>query len=1000
MTRSEGPTPSRWLLRAAAAALGAATVVVGLALAASAQADPFIESNFDLSTVSTDDNSNAVGIWGHDDTSTGDKVIYVVNDGSMGTNKIFAYDGTDGSRVSAKDFDTLHDAQNDNPRGIWSHGTTMYVVDDEDKRIRAYTLATKARDSDKDITLDGSNDEANGIWGNGTTIWVVNDGSGSANKLYAYKLVDDDADPNVSTYGDRDTAKDFDTLAAAADGPNNRNPRGIWSDGKRMWVVDDEDNRVYAYHMGDDADTAEVEVFAARAPAWDFPLHTDNADPQGAWSNGDEFYVVDSTDNEVYVYKLQVRAEGFIEFLDAADPESTEPTYERGVTLQAELDTVSDPNGNPAQDAVYTYQWIRVDGDTETDIGGATEATYTPRPDDIGKKLKMRIGFTDGAGYSESLTSGATPEVAGAPITGDFELHSTNTNPQGIWGNDTTIWVADFEDLLLRAYDHDSGARASGSDIRLVDPNTRVWGIWSDGTTMWVTDPLADKLFAYTLTGGNRYASEDITVSADHKVPAGAWASDTTIWVANSPAGQTPSDKVFAYNRSTGNRDATKDFDTLHAAGNHSPQAIWSDGHTMWVVDKNDWKAYAYLLSNQSRQPTRDFCFADDAACVSNGNDVASGAWSSNGETIWVTDRDDDHLYSYTLPDRPDNTGPTGVPTIAGTASVGETLTAVTSTISDQNSIANATTAYDFSYQWLSADSAAGDTTKISGATASTYALVAADAGKLISVRVSFIDGDGYNETVTSDPTNQVAAAADGGGDDSDDSDDSVTVIGLDEANSDPSGIWGDDDTIWVANSAPGDATGDKIFAYNRSTGNRDAAKDFDTLHAAGNNQPRSIWSSDTTMFVVDFFDAKVYAYQRDGTRIPRVDIPLVAASSSPSGIWGNNETIWVANDAAGDVTGDRIFAYRRLNAEPRRQQELPHPPRRREPSTLRHSVRRRPHVRRGPGRREGVRVHDARRAGCRQHAGLGPGHRPGLRELQPDGRLDRPRHRRQALGG
>ena len=178
----------------------------------------------------------------------------MVNDGSGSTNKIFAYNGTDGNRLAAKDFDTLNDAFNDNPRGIWSDGTTMYVVDDEDKRIRAYTLATKARDSDKDITLDGANDEANGIWGNGTTIWVVNDGSGGANKLYAYKLVDDDTTATIE-YGMRDATKDFDTLAATPGEPNNRNPRGIWSDGNRMWVVDDEDNHVYAYHMGDDDDT-------------------------------------------------------------------------------------------------------------------------------------------------------------------------------------------------------------------------------------------------------------------------------------------------------------------------------------------------------------------------------------------------------------------------------------------------------------------------------------------------------------------------------------------------------------------------------------------------------------------------------------------------------------------------------------------------------------------------------------------------------------------------
>ena len=43
----------------------------------------------------------------------------------------------------------------------------------------------------------------------------------------------------------------------------------------------------------------------------------------------------------------------------------------------------------------YTYQWILVDGTTETDIAGETESTYTPVATDEGKKVKVRVSFTD-----------------------------------------------------------------------------------------------------------------------------------------------------------------------------------------------------------------------------------------------------------------------------------------------------------------------------------------------------------------------------------------------------------------------------------------------------------------------------------------------------------------------------------------------------------------------------------------------------------------------------
>ena len=91
-----------------------------------------------------------------------------------------------------------------------------------------------------------------------------------------------------------------------------------------------------------------------------------------------------------------------------------------------------------------------------------------------------------------------------------------------------------------------------------------------------------------------------------------------------------------------------------------------------------------------------------------------------------------------------ENAAATGAPSITGTAALGETLTADTSGISDDNGTDDAT----FTYQWLRAHD--GTETEISGATSSTYAVVLADADRDIKVRVSFTDDDGFDETVTS----------------------------------------------------------------------------------------------------------------------------------------------------------------------------------------------------------------------------------------------------------
>ena len=99
--------------------------------------------------------------------------------------------------------------------------------------------------------------------------------------------------------------------------------------------------------------------------------------------------------------------------------------------------------------------------------------------------------------------------------------------------------------------------------------------------------------------------------------------------------------------------------------------------------------------------------------------------------------------------DTSDNSPATGAPTISGTAQVGETLTANTSGVADEDGLENVT----FSYEWLA------DNADISGATGFTYTLADSDEGKAITVQVSFTDDAGNGEALTSGTTEAVAAA-------------------------------------------------------------------------------------------------------------------------------------------------------------------------------------------------------------------------------------------------
>ena len=119
----------------------------------------------------------------------------------------------------------------------------------------------------------------------------------------------------------------------------------------------------------------------------------------------------------------------------------------------------------------------------------------------------------------------------------------------------------------------------------------------------------------------------------------------------------------------------------------------------------------------------------------------ATGAGIADGEAVG------------TILNREGNTAPTGVPTVTGTARVGEALTASVDGIEDADGLDDA----EFAFQWLS-DDGTGES-DIDGARAATYEVAPSDVGRTLKVRVTFTDDGGSEETVVSAATAPVAAA-------------------------------------------------------------------------------------------------------------------------------------------------------------------------------------------------------------------------------------------------
>ena len=240
------------------------------------------------------DNSGAYGIWSDGTT------IWVVD---VRDDKLYAYALADGTRLSSKEF-ALH-SDNGNPRGIWSDGTTIWVADFDDDKLYAYALADgtrqDGRNDRKEFDLHGDNLTHQGMWSNGSTIWVVNDGN---DKLYAYGLT-----------GTRRDVRDIDLHR------DHRSPTGIWSDGDTIWVADSNastfDTKLYAYDLYRGTRLADL----------DLDLDGGNTFPRGIWSDGDTVWVADIVDNKLYAYGLPKQPALSVRAM------APQVVYESGVTV-------------------------------------------------------------------------------------------------------------------------------------------------------------------------------------------------------------------------------------------------------------------------------------------------------------------------------------------------------------------------------------------------------------------------------------------------------------------------------------------------------------------------------------------------------------------------------------------------------------------------------------------------------------------------------------------
>ena len=452
-------------------------------------------------------------------------------------------------------------------------------------------------------------------------------------------------------------------------------------------------------------------------------------------------------------------------------------TFAVGETLTADISGIMDPDGlsNPR----FTYQWL-ADGRA---IFGATRSTYLLTEAEQGKHISVRVGFTDDTDDSETFTSAAGGPLPSPPVGAPVIIAGDETLAVGrtLWVDTSEIMDADglsnpgFTYQWLADDAEISGATGSTYDLTAAEAGKviKVQVSFTDdgGAQETLTGLLPPRI---VVKAEQRWVYRGDSVEYDVVLPA-VVTEALTVSVTSSDADVTVSPSSLTFAAASWNSaqrvtvapaaDAGKGRVTLmHRAGTLAQVEL-----ALTVGEKGELR----LVGSRERRGRLDMwlegrwgsmCYHGftrtdgDVAC----RELGYSAYKEHhvpGPHHFLTplvdsarctgteDRLVDCPGAYVVDVRPcfiivelACSNVTGAPTVSGTFEVGETLSANISGIMDPDGLSDPR----FTYQWLA------DGRAISGATSSTYMLTEAEQGKRISIRVSFTDGGGESETVTS----------------------------------------------------------------------------------------------------------------------------------------------------------------------------------------------------------------------------------------------------------
>ena len=201
-------------------------------------------------------------------------------------------------------------------------------------------------------------------------------------------------------------------------------------------------------------------------------------------------------------------------------------------TLTASTSGIADTDG--LTNVSYSYQWIRNDGSSDTDIQDATGSSYSLVDEDAGKTIKVQVTFTDDAGHEETLTSTATASVGArpnSPATGAPTISGTEQVRETLTAS--TSGIADTDGLTNVSYTYQWIRNDGSSDTDIQD---------ATGPGYSLVDADEGKTIKVQVTFTDDAGHEETLTSAASAAVAGV-PEPITVILENNPASHNGTDE-------------------------------------------------------------------------------------------------------------------------------------------------------------------------------------------------------------------------------------------------------------------------------------------------------------------------------------------------------------------------------------------------------------------------------------------------------------------------